>query len=34
MVVMDTSQLYNTLRGAGPLKSTVDVIWAAQVLLL
>ena len=32
MVVMDTSsQSCNTLRGAGPLKSTMDVIWAAQV---
>ena len=32
MVVMDTSsQSHNTLRGAGPLKSTIDVIWAAQV---
>ena len=33
MVVMDAPQLCNTLRGAGPLKSTMDVIWAAQVLL-
>lgn len=31
---MDTHQAYNTLRGSGPLKSTMDVIWAAQVTIV